>query len=91
MQWHNERIQLRGRNDLERLQQRITTLTERRAGRDLLRLEIDGQLGLDDHQQLEQTLSQLRTRLLHLRVRGHAAGDRKPPNSAHFWIAPMPH
>ena len=76
MQWHNERIQLRGRNDLERLQQRITTLTKRRVGRDLLRLEIDGQLGLDDHQQLEQTLSQLRTRLLHLRVRGQC--HRRP-------------
>ena len=61
---------------LERLQQRITTLTKRRVGRDLLRLEIDGQLGLDDHQQLEQTLSQLRTRLLHLRVRGQC--HRRP-------------
>lgn len=76
MQWHNERMPLRGRNDLERLQQRITSLTNRRVGRDLLRLELDGQLGLEDHQELEQTLTQLRTRLLHLRIRGQC--HRRP-------------
>ncbi|MGC6483018.1 MAG: metallophosphoesterase family protein [Synechococcus sp.] len=76
MRWHNERIQLRSSHDLERLQQRITTLTNRRVGRDLLRLEIDGQLGLEDHQLLEQILDQLRTRLLHLRVRGQC--HRRP-------------
>ena len=76
MRWHNEHIQLRGHNDLVRFQARIEALTSRRVGKDLLRVELEGSLGLKDHQALEQILERLRTRLLHLRVRGRC--HRRP-------------
>ena len=77
--WHNERVQLRTSHDLEQLQERIVSLTGRRVSKDLLRLELDGQLGLEAHQQLQHLLQKLETRLLHLRVRGHC--HRRPEPS----------
>ncbi len=79
MQWHSERISLRSGKDLERVKQRIRALTGSRVGRDLLRLELDGQLGLEDHHELQLWLDRLHTRLLHLRIRGHC--HRRPEAS----------
>ena len=76
LQWHNTSMPLRNSNDLDQLERHITTLTGRRVGKDLLRLQIDGQLGLEDHGKLNQLLDSLRTRLLHLRIRGHC--HRRP-------------
>ena len=79
LQWHRLEAPLRSGHDLDRLHQQITNLTGRRVGRDLLRLELNGQLGLDDHHNLQDLLSSLDTRLLHLRVRGHC--HRRPEAS----------
>ena len=79
LRWHNERVQLRTANDLNQLQERIVAITGRRVGKDLLRLELEGQLGLEAHQALQQLLNKLQTRLLHLRVRGHC--HRRPEPS----------
>ncbi len=76
LQWHCQSITLRSNADLLQLKQGITERTAERVGRDLLRLELDGQLGLDDHRQLEDLLESLQTRLLHLRVRGQCS--RRP-------------
>lgn len=76
MAWHNERFHLRTRTDLDRFDAWLEARIGRRVGRDLLRLELDGQLGLSDHQALEKRLEDLRLSLLHLRLRGHC--HRRP-------------
>ena len=76
LQWHRHSVTLRSHADLKQLENAITERTSRRVGRDLLRLELDGQLGLDDHHQLNDLLDNLQTRLLHLRVRGQC--HRRP-------------
>ena len=48
-------------------------------GKDLLRLELEGQLGLADHRDLDALITDLQTRLLHLRVRGSC--HRRPEAS----------
>jgi len=42
----------------------------RRVGRDLMRLELNGQLGVKGHLQLQDRLGVLSEQLLHLRLRG---------------------
>jgi DNA repair exonuclease SbcCD nuclease subunit len=76
LRWHNERISLRSAADLHRLDQWLEHRIGRRVGRDLLRLELEGQLGLADHQRLGERLEDLRQALLHLRLRGHC--HRRP-------------
>jgi DNA repair exonuclease SbcCD nuclease subunit len=76
LSWHNERISLRSAADLHRFDQWLERHIGRRVGRDLLRLELEGQLGLADHQLLRERLEDLRQALLHLRLRGHC--HRRP-------------
>lgn len=76
LRWHNERISLRSAADLHRLDQWLEHRIGRRVGRDLLRLELEGQLGLAEHQQLGERLEELRQALLHLRLRGQC--HRRP-------------
>ena len=45
-------------------------IVSRRVGRDLLRLELNGRLGLDAHRRLQALLDELSEQLLHLRLRG---------------------
>ena len=79
IQWHNEQVALRGGDDLQQLRQQVQILTGRRVGKDLLRLELEGQLGLADHRDLDALITDLQTRLLHLRVRGSC--HRRPEAS----------
>ena len=68
--WHRITMQLQGMPDLERLQHQLDACIGRRAGRDLLRLELHGRLGLDAHRRLQALLDELSEQLLHLRLRG---------------------
>ena len=61
---------LKGDGDLARLEQRLSDCIGRRVGRDLLRLELNGQLGWSAHQTLQNRLEDLQQQLLHLRLRG---------------------
>jgi len=68
--WHRVTMQLQGMSDLERLEQQLDACIGSRAGRDLLRLELNGRLGLDAHRRLQGLLGELSEQLLHLRLRG---------------------
>ena len=61
---------LSGDDDLARLEQQLDACVGRRVGRDLLRLELNGQLGLKGDLQLQERLAVLKEQLLHLRLRG---------------------
>ena len=69
-QWHRITMTLNGDGDLARLEQRLSDCIGRRVGRDLLRLELNGQLGWSAHQSLQDRVEDLRQQLLHLRLRG---------------------
>ena len=69
-QWHRITMTLKGDGDLARLEQRLSDCIGRRVGRDLLRLELNGQLGWSAHQTLQNRLEDLQQQLLHLRLRG---------------------
>ena len=69
-QWHRITMTLNGDGDLARLEQRLSDCIGRRVGRDLLRLELNGQLGWSAHQTLQDRVEDLRQQLLHLRLRG---------------------
>ena len=56
--------------DLARLEQQLVDSVGSRVGRDLMRLELNGQLGLQGHLQLQERLELLGQQLLHLRLRG---------------------
>ena len=68
--WHRITMQLQGLPDLERLQHQLDACIGSRAGRDLLRLELHGRLGLDAHRRLQALLDELSAQLLHVRLRG---------------------
>ena len=70
LQWHRITMMLNGDGDLPRLEQQLNDCIGRRVGRDLLRLELNGQLGWSAHQALQERLDDLRQQLLHLRLRG---------------------
>ena len=69
-QWHRITMTLKSDGDLARLEQRMSDCFGRRVGRDLLRLELNGQLGWSAHQTLQNRLEDLQQQLLHLRLRG---------------------
>ncbi|QNI73384.1 calcineurin-like phosphoesterase family protein [Synechococcus sp. NOUM97013] len=69
-QWHRITMTLKSDGDLARLEQRMSDCFGRRVGRDLLRLELNGQLGWSAHQNLQNRLEDLQQQLLHLRLRG---------------------
>ena len=68
--WHRITMQLQGLPDLERLNQELDACIGSRAGRDLLRLELNRRLGLDAHRRLQALVDELSEQLLHLRLRG---------------------
>jgi len=70
MRWHRITMTLNGDADLARLEQQLAESVGSRVGRDLLRLELNGQLGLQGHLQLQDRLALLSQQLLHLRLRG---------------------
>ena len=70
LRWHRITLTLNGDADLLRLEQQLDECVGSRVGRDLIRLELNGQLGLQGHLQLEERLELLAQQLLHLRLRG---------------------
>ncbi len=70
MQWHTIAAKVSSQTDLQRLKQEIESVVERRVGRDLLRLELSGQLSFVDYKNLLEQVQVLDQQLLHLRIRG---------------------
>ncbi len=68
--WHNIKINLNSNNDLDKLKQNIETITKSRINRDLLRLEVNGQLNLSQFNYYDLMIKELTQNLLHLRVKG---------------------
>ena len=70
LRWHNLRIRFNSDADLDRLQRELEACIAGRVARDLLRLEVSGSLSLAGHQRYDQLLTDLRSRLLRLRIKG---------------------
>ncbi len=68
--WHRIEAKVNSEADLQRLKERIESCVGRKVGKDLLRIELSGQLSFQEHQQLQQHLQDLDQQLLHLRIRG---------------------
>ena len=70
IQWHNLRVRFNDDGDLDRFERQLDELTAGRVARDLLRLEVSGNLSLAGHQRYQQLLADLQNRLLRLRLKG---------------------
>lgn len=70
LNWHRITMTLNGDADLPRLEQHLKESIGSRVGRDLLRLELNGELGLAGYLQVEDRLHELGQQLLHVRLRG---------------------
>ena len=70
MSWHRIEAKVSSGADLQRLKETIESCVQRKVGKDLLRVELSGQLSFQGHQQLQQHLQDLDQQLLHLRIRG---------------------
>ena len=68
--WHRIEAKVSSGADLQRLKASIESCVGSKVGKDLLRLELSGQLSFQEHQQLQQHLQDLNQQLLHLRIRG---------------------
>lgn len=66
--WHELAYSLSDDTALAELERRVTALIGTRAGEDLLRLDLEGRLGLDASQRLEELLDAWQARLLRLRL-----------------------
>ncbi len=74
--WHRIEAKVSSKADLQRLKATIESCVGSKVGKDLLRIELSGQLSFQEHQQLQQHLQDLDQQLLHLRIRGMP--NRKP-------------
>ena len=70
MSWHRIEAKVSSEADVERLQETIASCVGSKVGKDLVRMELSGQLSFQEHQQLQQHLQDLDQQLLHLRIRG---------------------
>ena len=70
MSWHRINAQVSSEADLQHLKETIQACVGSKVGKDLVRLELSGQLSFQGHQQLQQHLHDLEQQLLHLRIRG---------------------
>lgn len=70
LRWHNLRFHFSSDADLNRLERQLEEVIAGRVARDLLRLEVSGSLSLAGHHRYDQLLSDLRSRLLRLRIKG---------------------
>ena len=66
--WHELAFTLSDDTTLPELERRLTELVGTRAGEDLIRLELDGMLGIEATTRLEESLEAWRARLLRLRL-----------------------
>ncbi len=81
MQWHSLKAEVSSHADLQYLKKEIESCVRRRVGKDLLRLELSGQLSFENYQHLLQHLQDLEQQLLHLRIRGM---PQRRPESGEF-------
>ncbi|MFL0781853.1 MAG: exonuclease SbcCD subunit D [Prochlorococcus sp.] len=70
LRWHNISFHFNGDPDLDRFERQLTSLTEGRVSRDLLRLVISGSLSLAGHRRYDRCIEDLRSSLLRLRLKG---------------------
>jgi len=70
IRWHNIRFRFNSDADLDRFERQVDELTAGRVARDLLRVEVSGSLSLAGHRRYDQLVSDLRERLLRLRLKG---------------------
>ena len=68
--WHRIEAKVSSGADLQHLKAMIESCVGRKVGKDLLRIELSGQLSFQEHQLLQQHLQDLEQQLLHLRIRG---------------------
>ncbi|WP_269622697.1 metallophosphoesterase family protein [Prochlorococcus marinus] len=68
--WHNIVINFHSDNDIDKLRDKIKILTSDRVSRDLIRLEVSGNLSLAGHQKYELLKEDLNNKLLRLRIKG---------------------
>lgn len=68
LRWHNLEFDFTADSDLSRLDERLSSLTEGKAGEDLVRLTLRGSLGMTARAALEQRLDTWRARLLRMRL-----------------------
>ncbi len=70
LKWHNISFKFNGDADLDRFERQIEELTAGRISRDLLRVEISGNLSLSGHNRYEILKADLENKLLRLRIKG---------------------
>ncbi len=70
IKWSNLRISLRDNNDIQKLKKYLDNIIGSRVGKDLLRIELDGQLCLEDYNDFKEVIDRLEEQLLHLRIKG---------------------
>ncbi|AAP99747.1 MULTISPECIES: metallophosphoesterase family protein [Prochlorococcus] len=70
LQWHNMNFKFHSDDDLNRFEREIEALTAGRVARDLLRVEISGELSLAGHRKYELLKTDLENKLLRLRIKG---------------------
>ena len=68
LNWHVREIELRGEDSLGTLEKDIQALREGRVGKDLLRIEITGALGISQMHRLREILETWKADFLHLDV-----------------------
>lgn len=66
--WHPVDFTLHSDADLERLDQEVQSLLHNRVGEDLIRLNLDGTLGLEAYARLEEMIERWQARLLRLKL-----------------------
>ena len=70
IKWHNISFRFNSDDDLARLERIIEELTSGRVSRDLLRIEVSGDLSLSAHSRYKSLKENLETKLLRVRIKG---------------------
>ena len=78
IEWHKIKVELESNEDIINLEAKLDNMISGRVGRDLLRIEISGNLGLEEFERLNKLLMDLDSQLIHLRVKGKC--HKRPEN-----------
>jgi DNA repair exonuclease SbcCD nuclease subunit len=80
--WHSEAATLSGAESLAALETRFDALLGGRVQQDVVRLELDGALGLEDMSRLDRLIETLEARVLRLRVHHRVVAAPTPEEAA---------